>query len=68
MGEGLLTRVAFTRDRDLTHPQQESTHSSWGAKGSHVFGHPFSDGDDLDKKTILILSDSMIDIVEYARF
>ena len=45
--EGAVGRIALTRDRDLTHPQQESAHSSWGAKGSHVYGHPLSDGDDL---------------------
>ena len=45
--EGAVGRIALTRDRDLTHPQQESAHSSWGAKGSHVVGHAFSDEHDL---------------------
>jgi hypothetical protein len=38
MPQASVGRIALTRDRDLTHPQQESAHSSWGAKGSHVFG------------------------------
>ena len=51
-GEGLSTRVTFTRDRDLTHPNDamsagERTLFLPGAKGSHVFGHPFSNEDDL---------------------
>ena len=46
-GEGLLTPVVLTRDRDLTHPQQDERTLSWGAKGSHVVGHAFSDEHDL---------------------